>query len=250
MKFLAAVSLTAMMLTQAPADDYGTLKGQIILRDVPPAPVINVTTDKAHCESKGPLLSNKMVVDAKTKGVKNVIVWLRPDSNDRKDRFPEDKIKPSLKNAPAKTHVVDQPCCEFIPRILAVRAGDTIEFRNGAPVAHNIHYTGTQEFNTTLPPGNKKVTVTGPIEASNGINAFKCDIHPWMAGAMRVFDNPYFAITDDKGNFEIKDAPAGNWRLVVWHENGFHNGRNGILGMPVTVGGSETVVPAITLALP
>jgi hypothetical protein len=52
---------------------------------------------------------------------------------------------------------------------------------------------------------------------------------------MRVFDHPYFAITDQDGKFEIKDAPVGKWRIVYWHELGFHKGREGILGFPIEV---------------
>ena len=42
-----------------------------------------------------------------------------------------------------------------------------------------------------------------------------CTIHPWMRAWIRVFDHPYYAVTDDNGHFEIKDAPAGEYRLVV-----------------------------------
>jgi hypothetical protein len=48
----------------------------------------------------------------------------------------------------------------------------------------------------------------------------KCDIHPWMSGRIAVLKNPYFAVTDADGNFEIKDAPAGDLRLVMWQEEG------------------------------
>ena len=45
-----------------------------------------------------------------------------------------------------------------------------------------------------------------------------CDIHPWMKAYWMVLDNPYFAVTDDKGNFEIKNVPAGTQKVVVWQE--------------------------------
>jgi len=35
---------------------------------------------------------------------------------------------------------------------------------------------------------------------------------------VRVFNHPYFAVTNEKGEFEIKNAPAGNFNLVVWQE--------------------------------
>ena len=53
----------------------------------------------------------------------------------------------------------------------------------------------------------------------------ECNIHPWMNGWVRVFDHPYFAVTDADGNFELKNAPAGNYRLMVWHGQGGWRGR-------------------------
>jgi len=48
-----------------------------------------------------------------------------------------------------------------------------------------------------------------------------CSIHGWMKNYIRVFDHPYFAVTDADGNFEIKNIPAGNHRLVIWHDSGW-----------------------------
>jgi hypothetical protein len=63
-----------------------------------------------------------------------------------------------------------------------------------------------------------------------------CAIHPWMRGWLRVFDHPYYAITDADGRFEIRSAPAGRWRLKVWHEeNGWRGGRKGRDGEKVVV---------------
>ena len=247
--FTLATLALAATLTAQPAAGYGALKGQITFSKAPDPVIVDVTTDKAHCTMNGPLKSNKVVVDPTTKGLKNVVVWLRPDTDNRRDRFPQDRIKPSLVKVAPVTHEVDQPCCEFVPRVLAVRAGDKIVFKNNSPVAHNINYSGEQAFNVTLPPSSSKA-VPQPIAESNSITPFKCDIHPWMAGRMRVFDNPYFAKTDDKGNFEIKDAPLGKWRLVIWHEDGFHNGRAGILGLPVTIDKPVTEMKAVDFSFP
>jgi hypothetical protein len=57
-----------------------------------------------------------------------------------------------------------------------------------------------------------------------------------MSGWVRVFDNPYFAVTDADGNFEIKDAPAGTYRLMIWQESiGYRGGAAGRDGTPVTI---------------
>ena len=46
-----------------------------------------------------------------------------------------------------------------------------------------------------------------------------CSIHGSMKSWMRVFNHPYFAVTDANGNFEIKNAPAGKLNLVSWQES-------------------------------
>jgi hypothetical protein len=69
---------------------------------------------------------------------------------------------------------------------------------------------------------------------------------------MRVFDHPYFATTDENGNFEIPNAPVGKWRLVYWHEDGYHKGREGVLGFPLNgaMNGNTMELKPIELELP
>ena len=46
----------------------------------------------------------------------------------------------------------------------------------------------------------------------------KCSVHPWMGAYIAVMDNPYFNLSNDKGDFKIKDLPAGNYTIEAWHE--------------------------------
>jgi hypothetical protein len=46
----------------------------------------------------------------------------------------------------------------------------------------------------------------------------KCSVHPWMNAYVAVMDHPFFAITGDAGEFEIKNVPVGTYTLEVWHE--------------------------------
>ncbi len=253
---LAAAAALAPNTAARPADEFGTIKGQVVLENFPgPQPEPVEGQDKAVCLSKGALLKNVVIVDKKSKGLKNVVVYLRPDDatpGGPVKQFPKEQIKPELVKAAPKHHVVDQPCCQFEPRIVAARAGDTLEVKNTAGINHNINYggePGNQAFNVNVPGGGTK-KLDAPVGVVNSPVPFKCDIHPWMAGRMRVFDHPYFATTDADGKFEIKDAPAGNWRLVYWHENGFHKGAPGRFGEQVTVAGAATEVPVVKFEFP
>jgi hypothetical protein len=63
-----------------------------------------------------------------------------------------------------------------------------------------------------------------------------------MTGYVRVFDHPYYAVTDKDGKFEIKNAPTGDYRIVYWHENGFRGGAEGRFGDEITIKGPTTDV--------
>ena len=89
-----------------------------------------------------------------------------------------------------------------------------------------------------------------PFTPSNVPVGFECGMHPWMKGQVRVFEHPYFAVTDDDGKFEIKDVPAGTWRIVTWHEEGLHKGKAGILGIPFTTTGAVTELKPLGYELP
>jgi plastocyanin len=255
MRLLSTLTLTAGLLAAgvATADEkFVTIKGQITMKDAPKAEVLNVTTDKAVCCKDGDILSSKLVVDEKSKGVMNVVVFLRPDSDERDAAFPQDKIHPDLAKAKPKKHVIDQPKCQFEPRIIAAREGDTLVVKNSATIPHNTNFSGNGlEFNNTIPAG-KELEAPGAFKADRRPAIFKCDIHPWMEGRVRVFDHPYFAVTDKDGKFEIKDAPVGKFRVVYWHEMGFHKGRDGALGFPTDIKGDKKTMEldAISLELP
>ena len=62
-----------------------------------------------------------------------------------------------------------------------------------------------------------------------------------MNGYVRIFDHPYYAVTDEDGKFEIKNAPVGQFRIVYWHENGLRGGAKGRFGEPIKIAGKETM---------
>ena len=91
------------------------------------------------------------------------------------------------------------------------------------PVSHNFNIQsiggGPSKVNPLILPrqgrgrGASSRTCTRLLPFS-----YSCSIHPWMKGYVGTFAHPYFAVTDADGNFEIKNAPAGDWRLLVWQE--------------------------------
>lgn len=240
-------------LTAAPAATpakWATVKGRVVWPGDPPAAAaVTVTADKEHCLNKGPLESDELIVSKKTGGIKNVWVYLRPDDDDRDAKFKDGEIHPNLAKPKAKEHEVDQPCCQFVPRILAVRDGDTIKFKNSSPIPHNVKFASdTIEFNQTLAAGAHFPSPAIPAQRVPA--TFACNIHPWMEGKLMIFDHPYFALTDADGNFEIKDAPVGKYRIVYRHERGYHQGKDGAKGFPVEIKGPTAELEALKYEQP
>jgi plastocyanin len=126
--------------------------------------------------------------------------------------------------------IMDQQNLTFIPHILPVPAGATVHFPNNDKVDHNIFsLSRTNKFNlgSYTPGQSKTVSFDKP-----GIVELRCDVHAEMAAYIMVLKNPYFAITDDQGRYEIPDSkhleqngikeiknlPPGKYVLKTWHE--------------------------------
>ncbi len=110
--------------------------------------------------------------------------------------------------------VFDQKEKVFIPHVLPVLKGTTVNITNGDPFLHNVHIykSGDTVLNLALPFQGQVVPYvfdeTGAYEVS-------CDAHPEMSAHIVVLDNPYFAVASDDGSYEIGNVPTGSYTLVV-----------------------------------
>jgi len=124
---------------------------------------------------------------------------------------------------PPKDHIViDQRKMAFVPHVVAVQQGTTVEFLNSDAVGHNVYWpsiSGNKKLSHNLgtwPKGEKK-----PFQFNDlGTASLLCNVHPEMSGYVVVVPTPYFAVTDKDGNFEIKNIPAGKYTLKTWSEDG------------------------------
>jgi hypothetical protein len=208
-------ALVAMSTGVARADGWGDVKGQVILQGAVPAKKeIKPDKDQFHCLSRGPLIDDDVIVDPATRGLKNVMIWLAPVQSGGKMPIHSTRI-----SVPKEKVTIDQPCCKFVPRITMMREGQELEVRNSAPVLHNCRIAGSPTANSTInlsiPPG---ASVTKTLRAERRPITLVCDIHKWMGGRIGVFSHPYFALTRDDGSFEIKNAPAGKFKIFIQHE--------------------------------
>lgn len=230
----------------AAAGQWVTIRGQVVFPEklaIPKRAPLVVNVNRAQCLARGPILDESMIVNPKNRGIKNVVVWLRPnDATNPRASFAKGEIHPAdAKRKPAQI-VIDQPCCMFVDRVTCARVGDTIVVKNSATIVHNFFWASTNNgnFNANVPPNNKW-PMPNALAAESPPIQYKCTIHPWMNGYVRIFDHPYYAVTDEDGKFEINNAPAGNYRMVFWHENGLRGGAKGRFGEPINIVGKETM---------
>jgi plastocyanin len=143
------------------------------------------------------------------KSIENIAVYV--------DVIPDKKF-----DAPKEHIVIDQRKMTFMPHIVAVQQGTTVDFLNSDPVGHNVYWpsiSGNKKLAHNLgtwPKGEKK-----PFQFNDlGVASLLCNVHPEMSGYVVVVPTPYFAVTDKDGNFEIKNVPAGKYTLKTWSEDG------------------------------
>jgi plastocyanin len=126
-------------------------------------------------------------------------------------------------SAPATTIapvVLDQVGCKYVPHVIAVMQGGSVEFRNSDGTMHNIHTMPTTD-------GNAAIDVSQGAKGAPQVKAFakpelmlevRCNNHPWMNAFINVAATPFFAVTDTEGHFSISGLPAGDYVLGAVHE--------------------------------
>lgn len=206
--------------------DGGVISGVVKLSGDAPAPEeLPIDKDPEVCGKHLPRLSEKIIVDKGTKGVKNAVVYLAGVAKGRAFAGPKSGAADphghgGAGEAPVSSggeYTLDQKECGFIPHVQVIPAGGEVELRNGDPLMHNLHSYSMKNssFNESIPgdgkPVHKKFDYPEVIKVG-------CDVHKWMNAWIVVRDNPYCAVTAADGSFTIADVPAGAYKLNVWHE--------------------------------
>jgi plastocyanin len=123
---------------------------------------------------------------------------------------------------PASHAIMDQHKLTFIPHVLVVLKGTTVDFLNSDALGHNVYWpsvSGSKKLAHnmgTWPQGVKKSFTFNDL----GVAPLLCNVHSEMSGYIYVAPTPYFAITGKDGSFDIKDVPAGHYTLKTWSEEG------------------------------
>ena len=112
--------------------------------------------------------------------------------------------------------VMDQRNETFVPHVLAITTGTTVDFPNSDKFYHNVFsLSKTRRFDLGRYAAgeSKHITFDRP-----GIIRVFCEIHSHMNAYILVFNHPYFAVSDDEGRYHIDSVPPGSYNVIAWHE--------------------------------
>lgn len=206
---LAGVARSAAPYVEAPVPDGGVLVGRVRLAGEPPkAEPLTVRKNTDVCGEHKP---SQALVVGPTGGVRGTVVAF--EGVERGKRPPDLEL--------------DNAKCLFVPHVSAVMAGAKVRIRNTDPVLHNTHgyLDRLTVFNIALPTKDQVVDVSQRIKKP-GVIEVVCDAHTHMRAWIVVRENPYFAVTDDNGQFRIDEIPPGRYRVTAWHEGWVPTGKD------------------------
>lgn len=113
--------------------------------------------------------------------------------------------------------VVAQEGGAFIPSVLPVVVGTRIQWPNRDEIYHNVFSISESRPFDLGYYKNDEEAKSVPFNKVGRVDVF-CSIHSQMSCVVLVLPNPWFAVSDSKGRFEIENAPPGNYQLKAWHE--------------------------------
>jgi plastocyanin len=222
---LALAGLAAVCALAGGPAWAGTIKGIVRAEGVPrETRRVPVTIDQYVC---GKEKDAEDLVLSPEGGVRNVVVSVQN---------PPPVAKPTETPPPAQ---MDQRQCVFVPRVVLVPAGGAVEFLSSDRLLHNIHSVAKENpsFNRTQPKGR---TISVVFKKPETVR-IDCDLHSWMRAWVVVTDHPFYALSNESGEFLLENVPAGKYTLQFWQES------LGTMTKDITV--ADTGVTTVTVVM-
>jgi carboxypeptidase family protein len=160
-----------------------------------------ITKDKDVCKD----VPNESLLVGAERGLQNAVVTL--------EGTPKEAAS-AVKPAYAVFRLNNQGC-RFVPHVIVMQSHDELEIGNADPILHTARALPAQ-VDVGLYPGRAVRKEIGAPPA--GPVRITCEIHPWMGAYVFLTDNPYYAVTDVHGEYEIDNVPPGKYRVKIWHE--------------------------------
>ena len=186
--------------------DGGTIKGTVKWQGTLPHLVPSeINKDVEVCD---PLRQKRRDLErllvSPNGGVANTVVFLRNISRGK------------VMDLPLQRRSLNQKSCRYEPHLLLVPVQATLTVKSSDPLLHTVHMSGNADYNLPFTTEGQEITRPMPRE---GVVSLRCNAgHVWMNGEMIVARHPYYAVTDESGNFGLTGVPPGNYEIVAWHE--------------------------------
>ena len=213
---MCVAATVAALRAQTTEPGTGTIAGHVKLTARVRSPLAsNVYPSRTIGKHVGPSIPE----------IRNVVIYLKDPA-----------FRGTLKTTKSELRQEDET---FVPHVLAITRGSTVEFPNADPFFHNVFsLSSTAPFNLGRYPRGE---TRGQRFNKPGLVKVFCDIHSHMSASILVLDHPYFTIPSVDGAFELPNVPAGRYTLVGWHE------RVGERMVPVRVEAGQTSTIDLTV---
>jgi len=129
----------------------------------------------------------------------------------------KEQLKTQMSLHKPQKRMIDQRNLKFIPTVVAVMVGESVDFPNNDKSWHNVYSKGgANDFDLGLyPPGKTRSKKFD----KPGVSRILCNAHPDMEAFVVVKDHPFFSVTDNRGNYQIENVPLGKVRVQTWYPN-------------------------------
>jgi hypothetical protein len=187
-------------------NDGGTITGTVKWTGpVPKIPSVTINKDPEICDPQAQKKRDlERLIIASSGGVANTVVFLKDIGKGKAMDLPEGR------------QFLNQKTCRYEPHVLLVPGNGTLQLKSSDPVLHTVHMSGASDYNLPFPFANQTITRTMNRE---GLVDLRCNAgHVWMNAEMLVVNHPYYAVTDEDGNFKLTNVPPGDYEIEAWHE--------------------------------
>jgi plastocyanin len=112
--------------------------------------------------------------------------------------------------------VMDQRNETFVPHVLAITTGSTVDFPNSDRIYHNVFsLSKAKQFDLGRYAAGRSQTVR--FDRPGIVRVF-CEIHSHMSAFILVFNHPFFTVTDTDGRYRLDNVPPGTYNVIAWNE--------------------------------
>lgn len=188
---------------------WATLTGQFVYQGEPPKPKQIVVNKEIDICGQTPVYDESLLVDPATRGIANVVIYVRSTP----------RVHPDLAKPAKEDVLLETKNCVFVPHVQVGQVGQQLVCENRDGGGHNFNslwFFLKPTISPSISGANKQLY---PIRRPAGPTSITCNVHPWEKAFVVAVDNPYIDVTDKQGRFTLRDLPAGeSLELTIWHE--------------------------------